>query len=290
MLPVWSDMIADEIAYWVYYGDVLFVSAAGTLPIAPLSQNFVVFPAVMPITLAVSAAELGNPMERPSDANYGPELDVVAFTNALTTPAYPNAGTQQLTSLGGSSGATAIATGIGALVRARYPWMSESAVRNRLQSTAGLACGNLPSWHLLLNAQAAVGGPCVYQGKPLGTTSIVFDRAAYGDFRTETTEQYCLQVSGDGTIQVNWVSALPGSSGSSPNCRRYTFARGTYSANVTATVRDLSFPVPERGYSLTVSVVDLDANPGCPTCVRPASPGSRSFTTKGSPKEGARRP
>ena len=69
MLPVWSDMIADEIAYWVYYGDVLFVSAAGTLPIAPLSQNFVVFPAVMPITLAVSAAELGNPMERPSDAN-----------------------------------------------------------------------------------------------------------------------------------------------------------------------------------------------------------------------------
>ncbi len=272
---VWSDAVADEIRYWRALQDVLFLGAAGTTNWGALNQNVVFFPASMSEVFAVSGAEIADPNVRPPDVHYGTALDGVAFTNSLTTGRGAYSGSQQLTKLGGSSGATALATGIAALVRARYPTQSESWVRARLVSTGGVACGPLSSWHVLLNAEAAVGGICVYMGRPLGTTQITFDRVAAGDTRTETTEEYCLSASGgSGPLSISWPVALPGSSGSGPFCRRFTFARGTYSATVRANMRDTGTPgALERSYMTTVNVVDMDNNPGCPTCVRPVGLG-----------------
>lgn len=269
---IWSDVIADEIRYWsepVAGRDVVFVGAAGTSP-DELNQNTVVFPAVMNEVLSVSAAELPDPMIRPGSVHHGPELDVIAYTHGLTTGTGPYSGSQVFTSLGGSSGATAIAAGIAALVRARYPTWNNVQVRERMISTGGVLCGNLASWHRMLNAEAAVGGLCVPNGRPYGTPSVTFDRAAYGDTRTETIEEYCLNFSGGvGPFDVDWPNSLPGSAGSGPYCRRYTFHRGTYTANIHADIRDLGVPgAIERSYSITVSVVDLDNNPGCPECFR----------------------
>lgn len=271
---VWSDAVADEIRYWRALADVLFIGAAGTTNWGALNQNVVFFPASMPEVFAVSGAELANPGVRPPDVHYGTALDAIAFTNSLTTGRGVYSGSQQLTKLGGSSGATALATGIAALVRARYPTQSESWVRNRLVSTGGLACGALSSWHVLLNAEAAVGGLCAYAGRPSGVNQIVFDRVAAGDTRTSTTEEYCMIASGGvGPLTISWPVALPGSSGSGPYCRRFTFSRGTYVATVRANMRDAGTPgAIERSYSTTVQVVDMDNNPGCPTCVRPLGP------------------
>jgi subtilisin family serine protease len=273
-IPVWSDIIADEIRYWDAPGrDVLFVAAAGTSPWAGLNQNYVVFPAEMAEVLALSAVELADPMIRPTDAHYGLPLDVVAYTNNLTTGMGVYSGSQQFTSLGGSSGATAVATGIAALVRSRYPSADNQWVRNRLVSTGGMSCGNLRGWHIVLNAEAAVGGVCVPNGSPAGTTQITFDRAAYGDIRTSTIEEFCLNFTGGtGPFSITWPNALPGSAGSGPYCRRYTFNRGTYTATLRANLRDQGTTgALERSYSKTVNVVDLENNPGCTTCVRISS-------------------
>lgn len=267
---IYSPTVATEIQYWAAPGpgrDIVFVGAAGTSP-SPLSQNIVLFPARMPEVLAVSGADPSAPVVRPSYANYGPELDVIAYTEGLTTGTGSLSGSQSFTTLGGSSGATAVVTGIAALVRARFPSISNDSVRKRIVNTGKFACDKLPGWHIMVNAQAAVGGLCVPNGSPVGPSSLMFDRLAY-DPRTSMTAQYCINYSGGvGPISITWNAALPGAPGSAPNCRLYTFARGNYTRTITATLKDMGKSGSiVRGYSIVVNVTDMQNNPSCPGCI-----------------------
>lgn len=269
--PVYSPAVAAEISYWAAPGagrDVLFVGAAGTSP-PLLSQNWVVFPAAMPEVLAVSGANPVDPMLRPSWANYGAELDIIALTEELTTGMLNTSGGGfAFTWLGGSSGATALVTGVAALVRSRYPTISQDSVRKRIVQTSGSSCGKFRAWHLMVNAEAAVGGLCVVNGTPNGTTSISFDRIDL-DPRTSTIEQYCVTYSGGvGPISLTWTSGLPSSAGSTANCRRFTFSRGTYTKTISAVMQDQGRPgAPPRSYGTTVTVTEIGGS-GCPTCAR----------------------
>ncbi len=266
---IYSSTVAMEIQYWAAPGpgrDIVFVGAAGTSP-PPFIQNGVLFPARMPEVLAVSAANPSDPALRPAYANYGPELDVIAYTEELTTGTGSLSGSQSFTTLGGSSGATAVVTGLAALVRARFPSISNDSVRKRIVGTGRFACDKLSGWHIMVNAQAAVGGLCVPNGSPVGPSSLMFDRLAF-DPRTSTTAQYCINFSGGtGPVSITWNAALPGAPGSAPNCRVYTFSRGNYTRTITATLRDLGKPASVvRGYSIAVTVNDLQNNPSCPGC------------------------
>jgi hypothetical protein len=159
-------------------------------------------------------------------------------------------------------------TGIAALVRARFPSISNDSVRKRIVNTGKFACDKLSGWHIMVNAQAAVGGLCVPNGSPAGPSSLMFDRLAY-DPRTSMTAQYCINYSGGvGPISITWNAALPGAPGSAPNCRVYTFARGNYTRTITATLRDMGKSGSiVRGYSIVVNVTDMQNNPSCPGCI-----------------------
>ncbi|MCC6929323.1 MAG: S8 family serine peptidase [Gemmatimonadaceae bacterium] len=166
--------------------DVVFVGAAGTSK-AGLSQNNVVFPAELSDVLAVSAADFNG--FRDNQSHYGPELDIVAYQPTTSVGATAGA----LANAGSSSSATGLVGGVAALVRARYPTWTSSQVRSRLVNTAGIACGASTSFGPIVNAEAAVGGICVPQGRPIGPQSILFDHRP-GDSRTSQTAQYCVLV------------------------------------------------------------------------------------------------
>ena len=139
---------------WNFVNDVVFVGAAGTSK-ADLPKNYVFFPASKDNVLAASAADLNG--YRDNQSHYGAELDLVAFQPSATVGG-PNA---TLDELANSSSATAFVSGVAALVRSKYPFMSNSAVMNRLKSTAGGTCQMGTAFGPAVNAEAAVGGLCL---------------------------------------------------------------------------------------------------------------------------------
>lgn len=192
-----SNAIHDEIQLWHYPpNDRLFVGAAGTSP-CPWSQNNVFFPAEMNEVLAVSAAEWDG--SRPCSAQYGPELDVIAYHDQPTTGSAPWG--QVPVQVKESSNASAVVAGVAALVRARYPLMNAPAVMDRIRTTAHDACGMPHSWHRLVNAEAAVGGLCLVGGLISGPSSISFDGpepgVEYGNYSVTVT-------GGNGPIEYSW--------------------------------------------------------------------------------------
>ncbi|MGV3708126.1 MAG: S8 family peptidase [Gemmatimonas sp.] len=161
-----SAAIADEIDRQYTQRDVLLIAAAGTTNIN-LPNNYVVFPGYLSTVLTVSAANLdGN---RNGASHFGPQLDIVAY-GPIGIP-YHAFGYSPM-EIGNSSGATAVVTGVAAMVRARYPTYTNAQVFNKLVSTAGAACGINSNFGPIVNALAAIGSFC-------GPTSVVATRVEF---------------------------------------------------------------------------------------------------------------
>jgi len=250
--------LEDAISRGYFQTDVVFVGAAGTT-YADLPKNFVVFPASLSTVLSASAADFDG--LRDNQSHYGPELDVVAYQPSTTTAHVGNG----LYAFGNSSNATAITGGLAALLRSRYPTWTNQQVVSRIVSTAGLSCGKGTAFGPIINAEAAVGGICVQQGRPIGPQTVLFEHRAGGDNRSSATETYCLNVSGGiGGVQIVWAD------GAQTSCRQFTFSRGTYATRINVTARDLGVGLPAAPFYLDVQVTDLDTS--CPTCASNAPP------------------
>lgn len=155
-----SDLLSNTIDDAYYNRDVMFVGAAGTCPIGSYCPRMdsAVFPASKEEVLAATGANHDG--SRPGDMfAYGGKSGVLAYTNLATT------GLQRsdLVNLAGSSAATGIVGGIATLVRAYNPQLTNRQAMDRLIRTSGSTCGAPHAWtEAMVNASAAVGGPCVY--------------------------------------------------------------------------------------------------------------------------------
>jgi hypothetical protein len=244
--------ITNAIKWWHYNYDVLFVGAAGTgdcwKPF--INEGNVMFPAWLDEVLAVSAAGLdGN---RPCDAAYGPELDVVAYQEMPTTPM---GGHTYLENTSKSSSATAIVTGIAALVRERYKTWTAPMVFQRIRTTAGIACGPR-GWADIVNAEAAVGGLCVYGGGISGTDLIAFMDQGPDAEQSRSATFHVTVSGGSGNYHILWPYGQTGPSAT------ITFARGTYQHNVEVTITDLGHGTAPLVLRKLVHVIDECAQVG----------------------------
>jgi serine protease len=159
--PDWSSqLISDDIAYWHYNYDRLFVAAAGTyLDGTPYDlRRKVVFPANMPEVVAATAADWPSGTLNGAAA-HGSAVDLAAYINQVTVSTGST-----VASISGTSNAAAVIGGVAALVWARYPHMTRDQIRERLYfaangnpwATAGVKSGDLG--YGIPNAYKAVGG------------------------------------------------------------------------------------------------------------------------------------
>jgi hypothetical protein len=204
----WYDVVANAISYYYYNYDVMFVGAAGTCPIGGYCPNMdsAVFPAEMEEVLAVSGANHDG--SRPGDMyNWGSKSGVLAYTNLATT----GMRTSTIVNIAGSSGATGLIGGVAALVRARNSGLTNRQVMDHIIQTSGSRCGAPNAWRLdMVNASAAVGGPCVwslvgpvtyYINDPVLGTNPITDVSAFVDRYSAGG----LFVGGSGNYHVDWV-------------------------------------------------------------------------------------
>lgn len=214
---------------------VLFVGAAGT----GYCSEGVIFPAKMPEVLAVTATV--NDRLAPNVCS-GPEVDLHADIGQ--TFALGKRPGDRLT-WGGSSAATAVVSGVAALVASKYPGMSGSQIRDRLSNTAtrGTCSGQCGGSNGRVNAYAAVGG---------------FERLGIGGPRVAAPgERYTLTASpvGDGPFAYRWstgattksISATAGPAGTSQTFTvsvTDTFENKTLSQTATVTSEYATDPEP----------------------------------------------
>lgn len=229
--------IADEISYLYSSRDMLFVGAAGTYPpadacgVQPIPGtclfycDAVVFPARMPEVIAVTGAIRGYPDDVHPTACYGPEVDVAAYIGD-----FPTLGENQweIVSLGGSSGATAITTGILGLIASRYPFDNRDQIRERLFRAAhrwSMFKHYQVGWGVV-NAYAAVGG---FTGLDIVGPSSVAQGAAF---------TLNAQTIGDGPFVFRWntgqtTGSISATSGSAGTCKSYSVTVTDTAENVT---------------------------------------------------------
>ncbi len=250
-----SSAVHDAIMRAYYDKRVVVVAAAGTTPPYLPLHHIVVYPARIREVLGVSAATFDG--SRDAASHYGSGLDLAAFA-PTTTLSYDGRATHDF---GNSSNGSAIVAGVALLVREKFPTISPDSVIKRLINTAGSRCGVQWAFHPIVNAEAAVGGICVANGAPSGSTYHMFDRRAYGDNRTSITSTYCISASGgSGPLEIIWTD------GSRGTCRQVTFDRGNYTTRVAVSVRDSGVSLPARTYLIDVRVEDRDTSSDCPTC------------------------
>ena len=228
--PDFSSAVSDEIQYWYYQRDVVFVAAAGT-SCCNLPKNWVLFPASMSEVVAVSTAE--NNGLRSGDSHFGSELDIIAYNHVATTGSGSWGATPVI--MDETSSSTALVGGVAALIRSRYPNLSAPGVVDRLLSTAGLACGMPTAFHKLVNAEAAVGGICLVNND--------FHQASEVIFTNESPEILYVPYSvfatgGDGPLEYTWTNHTTGPSTS------YGFPNLGYDyvTVVSVTIRDTGNP------------------------------------------------
>lgn len=207
-----SECVNDEINYNYYYRNVLFVGSAGTTP-AGFSQNYVMFPASKWEVLAVSAADYDG--YRDNQSHYGPQLDLVSY-HPIATVGAPG---RNLDELANSSSAAAFVTGVAAVVRARYPWMSNRQVMDRMIATAGAVCRHYSAFGPIVNAEAAVGGICeLYANGPL---LVEFND---GDPQCKTATYSAVRSGGVGPFSYQWNWGDPGTPSNTQSMQQ-TFCR-----------------------------------------------------------------
>jgi len=142
------DNMKQEIQFQNARG-VLFVGAAGT----EYCLEGVVFPAKMPEVLAVTGATASGGRDPASCG--GPEVDLAAVVDGNTFASGRN--TNDIITMGGSSGASAIVAGVAALVWSEHPELTKDQVRSRLIASGGGCCAS-DIGNGIVNAYKAVGG------------------------------------------------------------------------------------------------------------------------------------
>lgn len=147
--------IVDEIDYWYYNYDRLFIGAAGTSASATNGVLGVMFPANLSRVVAVTGLdERGNVC---SSCHYGPEVEFAAYVEQSATGATgiwkPN-----ISTIGGSSNATGIMAGMAALTWERYPSMSRTGLVARFRQAGQTGTKRSDIGYGAVNAFGAVGG------------------------------------------------------------------------------------------------------------------------------------
>ncbi|SFT49366.1 Serine protease, subtilisin family [Algoriphagus locisalis] len=134
-----NSKVADAIRYANNRGKLIF-AAAGT---STTFTNWVgvIFPATMSETVAVTGVKEGSGYQRCDTCHSGSQVEFTVImeragsnTKPLTTALYSN----DPSTVGGSSVATATASGIAALVWAKNPSWTKDQVLNKMKSTADL--------------------------------------------------------------------------------------------------------------------------------------------------------
>jgi serine protease len=124
--------IQDEISYWYYNFDKMFIAPGGNSPECPWGTCLgVLFPAREPTVVAVSGTS-----DTCDACIYGEEIDFVTYTGNPTTGAVYLNGEEWHPSIGNSeksSGASAVFAGIAALVWSAYPNATRDEVLERLR-------------------------------------------------------------------------------------------------------------------------------------------------------------
>lgn len=154
-----NSKVEDAIRYAHNRGKLIF-AAAGT---STTFTNWVgvIFPATMSETVAVTGVKEGNGYQRCDTCHSGSQVEFTVImeragseTKPLTTPLYGDSPS----TVGGSSVATATASGIAALVWAKYPNWTREQVLDKMKSTSDLyPARNSEYGYGNLNAAAAVG-------------------------------------------------------------------------------------------------------------------------------------
>ncbi|REG92764.1 S8 family peptidase [Algoriphagus antarcticus] len=154
-----NSKVADAIRYAHNRGKLIF-AAAGT---STTFTNWigVIFPATMSETVAVTGVKEGNGYQRCDTCHSGAKVEFTVImertgsnTKPLTTALYSN----DPSTVGGSSVATATAAGIAALVWAKNPGWTREQVVEKMRSTSDLfPSRNSEYGYGNLNAAAAVG-------------------------------------------------------------------------------------------------------------------------------------
>lgn len=231
--------ISDTIDNLYYNYDVMFVGAAGTCwggtGYCP-NMGSAVFPASKGEVLAATGANWDG--SRPTDNyDWGANFEGVL---TYTTLATVGLGSGTASDLGGSSASTGVIAGVAALVRSRYPWLNAHDAMYRILNTDGAICRDPPpAWRPgMVNALAAVGGPCILQINGPTTINIT----APTDY---ATADYSVTVIGDNSANYtySWSTQHPGNTTTA-----YFYANGwtPYQSYVTVTATD-----PATGASVT---------------------------------------
>lgn len=154
-----NSKVADAVRYAFNRGKLIF-AAAGT---STTFTNWVgvIFPATMAETVAVTGIKEGAGYQRCDTCHSGGKVEftvVMERAGTNTKPlTLPNSGDNPAT-VGGSSVATATASGIAALVWAKNPGWTRDQVLNQLRSTSALFPNRNSQFGFgNLNAAAAVG-------------------------------------------------------------------------------------------------------------------------------------
>lgn len=272
------DNTSDAIKFAYYNRDVVFVAAAGTGDCGgPIDENNIVFPAELGEVLAVSNAWL-NGSHRPCAAHYGSELDVAAYHEMLATPMGYHT---YFEGTGESSNATAVVAGIAALVRERYPTWTNDSVYARIKNTAGVRCGRV-NWADVVNAEAAVGGLCVYGGRIIGTDMIGFTSTGPDAEQSQTATFNVSVTGGSGNYHIEWHLGQTGPSAT------YTFPRGTYEQSIYVTITDLGHGTAPLVFRKLVHVID-DCEGGGESCHPECSPSEEGCEAGGEASAGEAR-
>ncbi len=233
--------VASTIEY--YHDDpdhnTLFIGAAGT---CADSVTDVVFPADMPEVVAVTGLAPSGTSPC-SLCHYGPQVEFAAYTTGQTTGLNEN----QISRIGGSSGATAIVSGIAALVWSRDLTQTRAQVLQRLRNAARFKSNRQSDiGYGEINALLAVGG---------------FIAGFYGPDEVDQSGTYNYSIAvigGHGPFTYQWAnnpSTAPSAS--------FTFTQqpDDYTEQLEVTVTDTS-----TGYSSTYryDVVVKGTNSGGP--------------------------
>lgn len=202
--------IDAEINRWFGMG-VTLVGAAGTWePCYIANSNNVLWPAEKEEVIAVSPAYYDG--SRPCHAAYGPSLDLVAYEGNPTT-GNGNVG-DALVAVGKSSNASAIVSGVAAMIHQRFPGITPIDLKFRLIHASECLRPNMPgSWHRMVNAEAALGGICLRSAYPVNGPTQVDFWPGDPDVKSVTLEVNTAEVTG-GAGQVTFHFLHPASAAS----------------------------------------------------------------------------
>ncbi len=150
----WLWQVSDEIDYWYFNRNVLFIGAAGTSdPDDLLPNDNVLFPAEHGQVVAVTAVDYPSGTLS-AWAHYGDEVEIAGYIN------HPSAGqfADRVASIGGTSSTSAVIGGVAALIWSRYPGMTNRDVRDRLRWAGNLTYDDPKLGYGVVDANQAVGG------------------------------------------------------------------------------------------------------------------------------------